>query len=313
MLRPNDVGSTLDIGANILVHGTQSGFVGTAALGLANHGTIKADTSGRVITVNGTNWTNDGKLWANTGTLATAGSWSSSGASDVIQVDSTGTLNLGGTFASSSVTGNVVRTAGTVNLTSTLDLAGAYDLGAAGNTGSLQLQNGSQIQSGTLSTSAGTNATLVSGVATLSGVTLAGDVVVNNNTFLNIASGGLVLANGKVTIASQGNVSEIVFLGTGSQFLSGTGEIVFGGTNTNGVLRPNDVGSTLDIGANILVHSGPGGQNGTIGSVTLGLANHGVINADASGKVITITGTNWTNDGQLLANGGSFAFGGRNS
>ena len=41
----------------------------------------------------------------------------------------------------------------------------------------------------------------------LDGVTLAGDAVVNNNTNLNIASGGLVLSNGKVTINSAGGVA----------------------------------------------------------------------------------------------------------
>jgi hypothetical protein len=91
------------------------------------------------------------------------------------------------------------------------------------------------------------------------------------------------------------------FAGIGNQQLTGTGEIVFGGTSIYNDVRASTTGGTLEIGSGITIH---GTQGGTVGASGFGLINHGTIDADTAGKTIDIFGDNWSSDGTLRATAG---------
>ncbi|HET7764642.1 MAG TPA: filamentous hemagglutinin N-terminal domain-containing protein, partial [Burkholderiales bacterium] len=183
------------------------------------------------------------------------------------------------------------------------------------------------LNGGTLSAGAGGITIGANTTSVFSALTLNADVTVPNNTLLDVVN-GLTLANGhRITLASTGNVSQLDFIGA-SQTLGGSGEVIFGGTSTADSLNSNlNANQTLTIGTQVTVHSGAGGQSGTVGvSSGTTIANQGTISSDAgktvaingngtlsnsgtlsatgAGSVLTIAPTNWNNTGTLLASGG---------
>ena len=100
----------------------------------------------------------------------------------------------------------------------------------------------------------------------------------------------------------------------GNQTLGGTGQVLFGGTQNGDFLYVQSMSSlqaTLTVGANITIHGGGPGNAVIQGLANNGkefLINQGTINADLSGKTITV-GTSLggvTNQGALAAtNGGN--------
>src|SRR5262249_7051080 len=144
-LRPSVDGTALMIGSGILVHG-QSGAIGYHAnnwggptnVTFTNQGTINADGPGN-ITLDGLNWSNvdngvvHGTIQATKGgTVTLARSWTNSG---TFNVAANSTLNLGGTFATTTL--GTVTSFGTVKLTGTLTNDAPLTLNAS--TGSWRL------------------------------------------------------------------------------------------------------------------------------------------------------------------------------
>ena len=206
-------------------------------------------------------------------------------------------------------TGDKWTTSGLLKASSGATLS-LYDLDNTGKTLVLDMAEGSLltmpggITGGRLTTLNGQ--TLTFGNGTLSGgVVLDADVTLRNYSTLTVRDG--LELNGALTLASTGSSTILDFSGT--QTLSGTGEVVFGGSYSGNYLRARGTSSSipavLTIGPGIEIH---GSQGGLIQGLNAGdtLINEGTIAADASGKMITVSGLNWTNSGQLKAqNGGT--------
>ena len=118
---------------------------------------------------------------------------------------------------------------------------------------------------------------------------------------------GLTL-NSAMTLASTGSNTYLYFNGT--QALSGTGEIVFGGTSSANYVYAQG-GNTLATAATLT--TGPditisGSQGGTLGGYYQAsydtLVNQGTIDSGTSGKTITID-AGWNNSGGLEVGSGA--------
>ena len=204
--------ATLTIGSGITVHGAQGGSVDGASIfdAVINQGTIEAVTGGRTVTLQVDNLTNQGTLSAPVGTL-TIKSTNWSNPSGTLVVSGTGVLNLDGNFTTAAI-GNINRTGGTINIVGTLDNTGAT-LALNAVTGSWQLLSGGTIKGGTITGAGGASLSLPAfNTGTLDGVTLASDVTMRNGAVLT-ARNGLVLNNGKLILASDGNSTRVDFSG----------------------------------------------------------------------------------------------------
>src|SRR5262249_32613243 len=187
------------------------------------------------------------------GTVTLARSWTNSG---TFNVAANSTLNLGGTFATTTL--GTVTSVGTVKLTGTLTNDAPLTLNAS--TGSWQLAGGT-IDGGTIVTPDGAALIGTTLAGTLNAVTVNGtlDLATNSGAAVNV-TGDLTLNNGLVQIGNTtGNYALLNFAG-GNQTLGGSGTVVFGNSLAN-ALRPSVDGTALMIGSGILVH----GQSGAIG------------------------------------------------
>src|SRR5439155_2110364 len=134
------------------------------------------------------------------------------------------------------------------------------------------------------------------GLNTFDGVTLDSDLTLEDRTTLYVVNG--MTLNAVVTLAntgSFGNLTVLRFEG-GAQTLSGTGQIVFGGSGTaNNYLYPS--AGSLIIAPSITIHGG----SGTIGDHSWKLVNQGAILADAAGAKISVAGNPLINEATILA------------
>ena len=270
---------TLTIGSGITVQG-QNGYVGySPAIGgspssitVVNQGTVQADVSGGTITFEAGNIENTGTLSAaNGGTLSVNGSsFTNTGAVDA---NTGSTISIGGTIDNS---GSVFAPtgAGTVAITGTVD-------------------------GGTVSVGTGTNLNLAN--STLDSVTLSGNYELAGNSFIYIENN--LTLDGTLTLGSSSSYGALYFESGTNQTLSGSGTVLFSGTNPDDSLALS-IG-TLTIGSGITVQ----GQNGYLGySSAIGgspgnvtVINQGTIQADTSGGTITVDGTGSQNTGSLEA------------
>ena len=300
-------GTTLTLGNAEVVRG--SGIISGANATLINQGAINADLAGQTLTIQPTNFTNQGALSATNGATLTISSpnWSNSG---TITMNAS-TLNLAGNFATSSLAG-ISRTGGTVNLNGTLNNTGAT-MTLTPALGVLNL-NGGTIQNGTIDNSSGQVLTFINSASnTLDNVVVNGGLSMATAGFVNLSNGTQI--NGTVDLS--GNSAHITMnTGTtinGTLNLSGSGsslsltftttldgrQINLGSASTGGSLNFAS-GTTLTLGSAEVVR-GSGSINGASGT----LINQGAINADLAGQTLTIQPTNFTNQGALSATNGA--------
>ena len=297
-------GATLTLGAGLTLHGQSGEITGT----FINQGTINVDLAGRPagstadedLTLIGTGWINQGTLQVDNGaTLITAGTWSSTGK---MNVQAGATLNLGGSFTTAGLgifapapAGSFSRTGGTVNVTGTLDNTGST-LALDSRTGGWNVFGGTII-GGTITTSGGNVLTAVNSSNTLSGVTLDGTLDMGSvfAPKMNVTSG--LTLNGTILLAAASGSNSATLTAEGTQAWSGTGSILFGGSDTTDL----DISSgTLTLGAGLTLH-------GQSGEITGTFINQGTINADLAGRTAgstadedwTLSGTGWINQGTL--------------
>ena len=284
------LGGTLTIGSGVLVHGGP-GKVGASTASMINNGEIRSDSTGKQLNVDGSIWVNNGTVHAtNGGKLEVRGDWSNTGT--LTEMDSE--LRLSGTFTTADFAG----VSGRAGTTGSLKLVGggvldntATTLALTDDTGTLILDAGT-IQGGNVMT-AGSSQLVSTGNGTLDGVTLDTDITASLT--LNILND--LTLNGTATMGSGGTFGSLNF--QGSQNLTGTGVVLFPGPS--GAASVKSTGGTLTVDTNILIHGGPG----TVGTAAAGLIIDGEVRADSTGDEITVTGTNWVNNGTLNAiNGG---------
>ncbi len=261
-------GLTIDSGVTV-----RSGMgAGTIAGGLlTNRGTIAADNS-KSLTVSGTDWINEGTLRA----------------------VNNGTVILQGTIVTNGL-GTLDGVGGVISLRGTLDNMNQTLLLDASSRG-LVLGSSGRIVGGVIDTANG-HRLEVTGLGTLDGVTLDGEAVIHDRRTLAIENG--LTVNGKLYLDNNSNSSSsLSFNGEGIQTLDGTGEVVFGLNNTGSrnqiVLSGGATGLTIDSGVTVRSGTGDGTINGGL------LTNRGTITADNS-KRLTVSGTDWINEGTLRA------------
>ncbi|MBL8484572.1 MAG: hypothetical protein JNJ60_20420, partial [Rhodocyclaceae bacterium] len=291
------------------MRGTQSGTIlmcgatgcNAAAGNGVNFATIVADTPGRSITIQGTNWTNSGSLRAAGGTLTTSGAWSL-GATGSLALQS-GALRLGGTFPSSSLRVNRTDTDGLLAVVGTVENTGST-LVVDASLGNLTLGDASLytlgfIQGGRVEINGGAFTFSYGG---FNNVTLGSDLTIGEGSSLRVQN-TLTLDN-SAHIILQGGASGTAFVlpggGQGSQFtIDGTGSILLEASRTNRV-GDTSIGS-MTLGSGITVR---GSQSGTIG---IGSGeNRATIIAD-SGNSISLNGSAWANSGELRVTNGSIS------
>ncbi len=286
----------LTLGANLTVNGT-AGQINMSNAPFDNKGTITADptvlsTAAGTITLNGTNWTNDGTIKAKNGDNFTLSgtavaspathAWTNDaghtiaitgGGTLTLQsraattADNTAWLNLG-TLSSNASTvdlggfftfkglGTYNRTGGTVNLTGTLNNA-ASTLVLNTTTGSWNLQGGT-VKGGTVEATAGIALVANTSFGTLSGVTLsasggnASPFDMKTNSSDVFVSGGLTLSGVTIFLGNAAGTT------TGELFLIGAAETIDGASGHPGTI-------TFGLsGSNGLIN------DGITGALTLG-------------------------------------------
>ena len=251
--KPGVAGTTLTIGPDLLIHGKfghiGSGGAGTdGAASIVNQGTIRADVAGGTISIDPQNpFTNDitGRAQAERGATLIVGysasthyftPWTNLGTLEINPTypgspspDAGSTLILGGTFATDSVNGKIVRISGQLELDGILDNTGKT-LSLDADTGSLELDSGTIV--GGVVDASGDYQLLesASNTGALDGVTLDADFVVDGRKV--VITDGLTV-NGTVTLQ---NNSSLHFQTTANQTLAGTGVIVLGHGSNNGFI-----------------------------------------------------------------------------
>jgi filamentous hemagglutinin len=306
---------TFTLGADASVRtGTGGGTVGRTNRAAVNEGTISAETPGQSITLAGNGFTNRGTLQAvNGGTLVLTlnANWVNTGS---VVVDG-GRLDLTGTLPAAGLGPLTIRGASTLGIgvgctldqvaalnvpaTGTIALLTGGSVDAAGKTVTISdAAPGWELRGGTLrraviTTDGQRSLQVVAGSSgTLDTATLNGTANVNEGATLNVSS-GLTLQGGSVVLNSAlSSGASLRFNGFTS--LAGTGEMVFAGEGSTGLLK--SVG--LTIGSAVTVRSGSTG--GQIVS-DFQLINSGLIQSTGAGHTVSVSAPGFTNRGTLRA------------
>jgi hypothetical protein len=244
----------LDSGGNE-VQGIDCGLVSSGAITIGGSwvNAAGATVSATRATLNlGDQYPSSTATWRNAGTISATNS----------------TVNLGGSFALADL-GTFNRSGGTVNLVGTLN-ASASGLVLDDTTGSWNLAGGT-ILGGTYRASDGAELLFTTESGTLDGVTAASDLNLTASTGVYVyVVDGLTLDNATVRLGdAQGATFGEIFFLFDDQTLGGTGTVLLGGSDNNGI----SVDATLTIGPGITVRGSTGFLAGTI-------INQGTISAD---------------------------------
>jgi hypothetical protein len=225
--------------------------------------------------------------------LALNGDWTNAGTIRVTQ----GELDLRGAFTTAGV-GRLDRNGGVVKIVGSLDNTGTT-LALNANTGSWVLDSGT-IHGGHITFADATALQFsTSLLGFLDGVTLDSDWIIPDGATVGI-NGGLTI-NAALTLASANAPSRLSFgyLNSDPETLSGSGQLIFGGSSAQNLLDAR--GAPLTIAAGFTIR----GSSGTIYDPQYPLLNNGTIQADVAGAVITIRGNPFSNNGAIQElNGG---------
>ncbi len=212
-----------------------------------------------------------------------------------ITISGNGNQNAGIIAASN---GGTFSTQGGLTNVSTLSIDSASVLSVGGTLkgGTITSQSGGRLNGGTLD-----------------GVTIDGDLTIwTGASVIN----GLTL-NGALTLGDSSGSSSGFLRFEGTQSLSGTGTVIFAGSNVRNTLWVLQSGTTLTIAPDITVRGATGyiGSNPNLSVETnVAIVNHGTIQADTSGRTISIrsqgglsnTGTIRASSGGVNISTGSF-------
>ncbi len=206
---------------------------------------------------------------------------------------------------------NLVPNAGIVNngvleaanggrLTLSSHVVGAAGSSIVAGAGSTVVQNGVTL-SGTINTTGSGNFRATADNANfLNGVSFNGTLDLASANAVERVTGGLTL-NGRIDL----NANSVLSF-SGDQSLSGSGELVLGGTGASNRALSLEGATVLTLGANIVVR----GENGTLGQTylaggTQAIVNNGRISANVSGGTLTLApNAGTTNNGVLEAQSG---------
>lgn len=303
MIRPLTGSPTLTLGRDVVIRGG-NGIIGNSnssnppasTLSVINHGTLHADIAGRRIKVDTQSFLSDGDLLIEPGaTLETRGPWTHTGAI----VSNQGTLELGGTFATTSLAG-LVTTASTVKLLGTIDNVGTTIVFGTGG-GTWQI-DGASITGGTIQMAAGTPLRCLSNAnSRFASLHFIGDLLLElSNARLRLKD---VVLDGTALLSA--NSSRLAFEGT-QVFPKGTIILSSPSPSTYPGVVMHTAG-TVTFGPEVMVRGG----NGSIGSYSGGsvpamtLINEGTIQCDVAARTLVVGATSLTNTGTLKSSAGT--------
>jgi len=167
------------------------------------------------------------------------------GPGDDAVINATGSpITFNGTESVNSVTTSrsISINSGLLSVAATTQIAA--DLTLAGGT----------LKGSTVVATNGANVVASSFGGVLDGVILSSNATIGNGTSLYIKN-GLTLDNATVSLASSGDATILYFYG-GNQSLSGTGQVVLGGTSSNNYIKLGYATgpTTLIVGSGITIH-----------------------------------------------------------
>lgn len=282
----NDQQVQIDAGVTVQGHGAISN---SSQVGFHNLGTIDANVSNHLLTVNPASLINSGTIKATGGSLTLNPiSWTNSG---VLQVtDGTLTLNLNTTTAAM---GKVDRSGGEVHFSGKLDNSNdSLDIGSGGIFGGLSGLSGT-VTGGSIFS--GDGAALKSNSATLDGVTLSGNLELTGSAFI---ANNLNLADKAALKLNTGN---LYFKDSGSTHLctSGSAEVEL----VNGYIMAGygATGQSLNIAPGVTIRGH--GSLGESSEATINLG--GTLKVDQSGQTLHVTSHVFNNTGSIQAQGGT--------
>jgi fibronectin-binding autotransporter adhesin len=312
---PGSGGSTtFTMGTHATLNGaiTLADYYGGSTL--INNGNINANVSGQTLTIQTSNFTNQGLAQAtNGGTLTISSNWSNTG---TLAASNASTINLGGSFTTAAIGTTNISADSTVNITGAMDNTTSTFTPGAGS----WFLNGGSITNGTMNLSAGN---FHVGTGTLDNVHITG-----GDLNLDQTSGSTTIQNGLAIDTHNINMSaNFVLAHIFGNSLSGNNlnitnyaYVYFDGQN------PSVDNSTIDIpgqyNGQIYVGGASSGGSTTFtmgthatlsGATTVAdyfggstLINNGNINANVAGQTLSIQISNFTNHGLAQAtNGGT--------
>jgi hypothetical protein len=239
--------------------------------------------------------------WTGTGDWSTIANWSlghvPKSTEDVfISNGSSVTHSTGSDTIKSLLTGNtatVVLSGGTITDPGTFDVPGTFTLMAG------------MLSSATVTSDTTISAT--SSTGTLNGITLQGTLDLRTTSSFANVSGGLTLSGVTVFLGNAaGSTFGQLYPSGAAETIDGAsghpGTITFGSSGSNGLFNLGGLTGTLTLGANLTIH----GTAGQLSMANQAFDNKGTITADptvlaTAPATITMSGTNWTNDGTIQA------------
>ncbi len=291
--------STLTYGGSMSLAGSMT--VDHGSLNLAPGATITsgvsyiAKTTGSsasaVVSGSGVNWTTPGGLYI-------GGSDTASGGTGSLTVNSSGSLNFGGTLKLWNQGTLTLGNGGAITAGSIDSSTGSFNF----NDGTLTVSGGVYMQSGTLtingSTAASSPLLVLAAGATTSGIVNA--VIGSTGTGSVSVVGGSVFTNsGTLTLGNAvGSVGTLTISGTNSTWTASSSNIIVGGSGTG----------ALSVLAGGMLSDGGSQSNLTIGQYA---GSSGTVTVSGTGSTMTIGNYINVSSGKLMiTNGGSVVSGG---
>jgi fibronectin-binding autotransporter adhesin len=259
---------------------------------LAGTGTVVLDSTGTAAELNGALTQNVGSSITGIGQINAV-------------LTNNGTVNAnvsGGTLSllSSNMTNGATMeaTGGGILAIGGITITNTGTIQATGTGSSVTLSN-TTISGGTLSSGTGDSIVSVGSAVT----TLQNSVTIATGTTYNILNDGQTSVNGKLTnngtitvnSTAGANGTDLDFIGTGVNLLTGTGSVVLPGTNLQSEVT-TAAGSSLTVDTQQTIKGA--------GTIAATMTNNGTINADISGSTMTLDGDPMSNTSIMEATGG---------
>jgi hypothetical protein len=310
---------TLGSGTSLVQSGVQA-YLGdyVNAETFVNQGTITAGYSGGYFNIAGPGFTNAGKInvtngdtadifstsWKNTGTITASGtgtvlsfggSWTNTGS---VAVSGNALLNLGGSFATSSLSGLTLGSGAAVEISGDLNNTGAtLVLGSGSAFGAVNLSG--TITGGTI---ADDGDGIIANYGTLDGLTYQGVLDLSASNALLYGMGTLNFegsgGSGAGAIDLTGNGAALIYSGNGT---INNATISIG--NADGSYLDGDGGTVTFGSGTTLVQAGAQAFLGGLYNAET-FVNQGALIAGYSGGFFIISGASFTNSGSIKVSNG---------
>ncbi len=271
----------------------------SSAATLVNNGLISAEAPAQTLSINNSTFTNSGIAQVTAGTLnISPTNWTNTG---TVNATGGGLVLLSGIFNATAGIGTFTTAAGTVRITSTITNTGnTIALNAA--TGSWVMFGGT-INNGSISYADGSVLRFTTSGGTLSSVAIAGDLLLDSTSASVLLSGttsfvaARLIANATTLQMAPGYTLSSLVVAEGAAAGTRTISLAVGGAGT----------VTFAPGSIVRLDATSGGNLSLSNSSAATLINNGLITAEASSRVLTISNSTFTNNNSAVVTAGTLA------